>query len=170
MFEAIKNLKPSQRLQAFLFVAVLTSLTSVITVYLKTDDCKEIGDQYQKLVGNYTELMRINNQIIEMNNDKDRDLLALSGIMRSLNTSSADKKTTLKTTQDVAYSPEQSLSSIVFPDTTNFGDVRLAASTPQIQTVTKTVEKTTVIRDIPSEKKKLLDSAISILKKYRKSK
>lgn len=170
MLEVIKNLKPGQRLQAFLFVTIVTSLTSLLTVYLKTDDCKGIGDQYQQLVGNYTELMRINNQIIQLNNSKDRDLLALGTIMQSLDTTKSVTKTTSKTTQSVAESHSDALSMIVRDDPDNGEPLpRIAASRlPEQQTITKTVEKTTVVKEIPTEKKQLIDSAMTILKKYQK--
>lgn len=169
MLEVIKNLKPGQRLQAFLFVTIVTSLTSLLTVYLKTDDCKGIGDQYQQLVGNYTELMRINNQIIQLNNSKDRDLLALGTIMQSLDTTKPFTKTTSKTTESVAESHIDALSMVVRDDPDNGEPLpRIAASRPEQQTITKTVEKTTVVKEIPTEKKQLIDSAMNILKKYQK--
>jgi hypothetical protein len=35
MIEVIKNLKPGQRLQAFIFAAVLSSGTAILTSYMK---------------------------------------------------------------------------------------------------------------------------------------
>ena len=170
MLEIIKNLKPAQRLQAFLFVTIVTSLTSLLTVYLKTDDCKGIGDQYQQLVGNYTELMRINNQIIQLNNSKDRDLLVLGTIMQSLDSTKPVSKTTSKTTESVAETHSDALATIirVDPDSDEPLPRIVASRLPEQKTITKTVEKTTLVKEIPTEKKQLIDSAMSILKKYQK--
>lgn len=164
MLEVIKNLKPGQRLQAFLFVTIVTSLTSLITVYLKTDDCKGIGDQYQTLVGNYTELMKINNQIIESNNKKDRDLIALGDIISGMNEIKPIVKTDTKTSQKVSYNTNDAITITGGDD----GNPPLAMSRPESQTITKTVEKTTVINEVPNTQKHLIDSAMHILEKYKK--
>jgi len=81
MFEVIKNLKPVHRLQAFFFAALLTTASAIITVYLKTDDCSGLAKQYQVLVKNYTETMSINNTLIESNNKKDRDMIAIKNLL-----------------------------------------------------------------------------------------
>jgi hypothetical protein len=164
MLEVIKNLKPGQRLQAFLFVTIVTSLTSLLTVYLKTDDCKGIGDQYQTLVGNYTELMKINNQIIESNNKKDRDLIVLGDIISGMNEIKPIVKTDTKTSQKVSYNTNDALATIGGDD----GNPPLAMSRPESQTITKTVEKTTIINEVPNTQKHLIDSAMHILEKYKK--
>ena len=166
MLEVIKNLKPGQRLQAFLFVTLITSLTSVLTVYLKTDDCKGISDQYKTLINNYTDLMRINNQIIESNNRKDRDLLTLSDIISGMDTIKPIVKTTSKTNQNVSYTSNDAFATI---SGGNGDNPPVAMSRPETQTITKTVEKTTIVKEIPTEQKHLIDSAKSILHKYKKA-
>lgn len=165
MLEVIKNLKPGQRLLAFLFVTILTSLTSLLTVYLKTDDCKGIGDQYQTLVGNYTELMRINNEIIESNNKKDRDLITLGDIISGMNEIKPIVKTDTKTSQKVSYNTNDAIAKIGNGDG---GNPPVVMSRPETQTITKTIEKTTVINEIPNKQKYLIDSALNILKEYKK--
>ena len=47
--DAIKTLKTSQRLGALVFLALLTSITSIVTVYFKTDDCRVIMDENVKM-------------------------------------------------------------------------------------------------------------------------
>ena len=165
MLEVIKNLKPGQRLQAFLFVTIVTSLTSLLTVYLKTDDCKGIGDQYQTLVGNYTELMKINNQIIESNNKKDRDLITLGDIISGMDEIKPIVKTDTKTSQKVSYNTNDAITKIGDGDN---GNPPVAMSRPESQTITKTVEKTTVINEVSNTQKHLIDSAMNILQKYKK--
>ena len=168
MLEVIKNLKPGQRLQAFLFVTLITSLTSVLTVYLKTDDCKGISDQYKTLVNNYTDLMRINNQIIESNNRKDRDLLSLSGIISGMDTIKPIVKTTSKTNQNVSYGDTDAFATIGGGNSDNGDGHVVAMSRPDTKTITKTLEKTTIINEIPTQQKHLIDSAKNILQKYKK--
>ena len=171
MLEVIKNLKPGQRLQAFLFVTLITSLTSVLTVYLKTDDCKGISDQYQTLVKNYTDLMRINNQIIESNNKKDRDLIVLGDIISGMDTIKPIVKTTSKTNQNVSYGDNDAFATIGGGNGSgDNGDGHVVAmSRPETKTITKTLEKTTIINEIPTQQKHLIDSAKIILQKYKKA-
>ena len=75
MFEAIKNLKPAHRFQAFLVVVILSTLTSITTAYMSTDDCSGMANQYNTLIKNYTETLSLNNQLVVDNNQKQKDFI-----------------------------------------------------------------------------------------------
>jgi len=97
-------------------------------------------------------------------------LLALGIIMQSLDTTKPVTKTTSKTSESVAETHSDALATIVRADPDSDEPLpRIVASRlPEQKTITKTVEKTTVVKEIPTEKKQLIDSAMSILKKYQK--
>jgi hypothetical protein len=64
LLDSLKNLRPAERFKAFLIVVLLSSITPLVTMYLKTDDCKGISTQYESLVDNHTKLMETNNKIL----------------------------------------------------------------------------------------------------------
>ena len=98
MFDAIKNLKPAHRFQAFLFVVILSTLTSITTAYMSTDDCSGLANQYNVLIKNYTETMSLNNQLVADNNQKQRDFMLIKKMLDSLANIGPEisKKTTIK--------------------------------------------------------------------------
>jgi hypothetical protein len=100
MFEAIKNLSPSHRFQAFLVVVILSTLSSIGTVYLSTDDCSGLSNQYKTLVDNYTHTLEINNKLIKENNEKKEDLIYVSKLIDSLLRIEVKTKKISKVTND----------------------------------------------------------------------
>ena len=154
MFDIIKSLNPKQRLVAFLVAAMLTSSVAVITSYLKTDNCQAISDQYNTLVKNQAELMSINNDLIEQNNNKQRDLISVAALLEEMT------NTTMMRTEQVVIKPMPVIRPYVLDDSIRV-DARVASATV-------TQEKTKIIKETyPTAYKTTLDSCASIVKKYK---
>jgi hypothetical protein len=89
MFEIIKSLSVKQRLIAFIVAVVFTSLVSLGTIYLQTDDCSAISKQYKGLVQEQADLLKINNDLIQYSNQARKDFLeiqiVLSDLQKSMN-------------------------------------------------------------------------------------
>ena len=154
MFDIIKSLNPKQRLVAFLVAAMLTSSVAVITSYLKTDNCQAISDQYNTLVKNQAELMNINNDLIEQNNNKQRDLISVAALLEEMT------NTTMMRTEQVIIKPMPVIRPYIMDDSIRV-DARVAS-------VTVTQEKTKIIKETyPITYKSTLDSCTSIVKKYK---
>ena len=154
MFDIIKSLNPKQRLVAFLVAAMLTSSVAVITSYLKTDNCQAISDQYNTLVKNQAELMSINNDLIEQNNNKQRDLISVASLLEEMT------NTTMMRTEQVIIKPMPVIRPYIMDDSIRV-DARVAS-------VTVTQEKTKIIKETyPITYKSTLDSCTSIVKKYK---
>jgi hypothetical protein len=166
MFEVIKNLKPSHRLQAFLFAALLSTASAVLTVYLKTDDCSGLAAQYQVLVKNYTETMAINNTLIESNNKKDRDMIAIKNLLDEMD--NIKPETTTKTTvrsNERVYAVVKDEGSNGMGGGSNSGVVSDAMVRPIPKE--KIIETKTTITKVPDKQKQLIDSIQNILKDYK---
>jgi hypothetical protein len=84
MFDAIKTLSSKQRLFAFVFAVILTSITTVLTVYYKSGDCKPISDQYINLLKNQSILMSTNNKLHTSYDSLFNDMLKVKGEVRKL--------------------------------------------------------------------------------------
>ena len=154
MFDIIKSLNPKQRLVAFLIAAILTSSVAVLTSYLKTDNCQAISDQYNTLIKNQAELMSINNDLIEQNNNKQRDLISIASLLEEMT------NTTMMRTEQVIVKPMPVIRPYIMDDSIRV-DARVAS-------VTVTQEKTKIIKETyPITYKSTLDSCTSIVKKYK---
>lgn len=163
MFEVIKNLKPTHRLQAFLFAAFLTTASAVLTVYLKTDDCSGLAKQYEELVKNYTETMSINNTLIESNNKKDRDMITIKNLLDEMN--NIKPETTTKTIvkhNEKAYVINDSGMGGTAKD-----DKPQVAYSPAPTPEEKIIETKTTVTKIPEKQKRLIESIQTILKNYK---
>ncbi len=154
MFDIIKSLNPKQRLVAFLVAAILTSSVAIATSYLKTDNCQAISDQYNILVKNQAELMSINNDLIEQNNNKQKDLISVASLLEEMT------NTTMMRTEQVIVKPMPVIRPYIVDDSIRV-DARVAS-------VSVTQEKTKIIKETYSPKyKNTLDSCTSIVKKYK---
>lgn len=158
MFDIIKSLNPKQRLTAFLIAAMLTSSVAIITSYLKTDNCQAISDQYNTLVKNQAELMKINNDLIEQNNNKQKDLMNVATLLEEMT------KIKMQKTEQVVISPTPITRSYVNSMTDSIMVEAKIISSP----TTIVQEKTRIIKETYSSKyKSTLDSCTSILNKYK---
>lgn len=166
MFEVIKNLKPVHRLQAFFFAALLTTASAIITVYLKTDDCSGLAKQYQVLVKNYTETMFINNTLIESNNKKDRDMIAIKNLLDDMGNIKPEitTHTTIKSNERVyAVAKDNPVGS----SSSGVGDEEIVMSAMVIPIPQeKVIETKTTITKVPEKQKRLIESIQDIVKKY----
>ncbi len=163
MFEAIKNLKPTDRLKAFLFAVLLSTTSAMLTVYFKTDDCSGLATQYQVLVKNYTETMAINNTLIESNNKKDRDMITIKNLLNEMN--KIKPETTKHTT--IRFN-EKAYAVVKDNGVGSGGDDEIAVSAmvrPAPQE--KVIETKTTIIKVPEKQKQLIDSIQNILKNYK---
>lgn len=61
--EAIKTLKPSQRLYGFLFLVFITSTTAIITSYFKTDDCRSLMEENIRMHEDFSKISSILRQL-----------------------------------------------------------------------------------------------------------
>jgi hypothetical protein len=155
MFEAIKSLSVKQRLFAFLFTVIISSMVSVLTVYLKTDDCKNISDQYKSLIQNQEELMEINGNLLTKYNQARTDLLTIQSYVETVNDIQKQSKT-------------QSTSKVSFEQTNHIMIDSVMVYQPTIEpSPIRTRERVTVIEEVPSEMKIAMDSILKITKQYK---
>lgn len=165
MFDAIKNLKPAHRLQAFLVVVILSTLSSVATAYMSTDDCSGLATQYNVLIKNYTETLSLNNQLVSDNNQKQRDFMIIKKMLDSLNDVKPEvvKKTTVKVDKNPIVVNHNTVSVPV--DST----VAAVAYMPEvIETVnTKTVKTETTINKMGDKHKSILKNLYNVLERNR---
>jgi hypothetical protein len=168
MFDAIKNLKPAHRFQAFLFVVILSTLTSITTAYMSTDDCSGMANQYNTLIKNYTETLSLNNQLVADNNQKQKDFMLIKKMLDSLANIGPEisKKTTVKNNKvnQIVYNDQGSGSNGVSLDT-------IAVSSPleirQIDDNKIITTETTVIK-IGNKQKDILGKVYEVVKKHEK--
>jgi hypothetical protein len=168
MFDAIKNLNPAHRLQAFLVVVILSTLSSIGTVYLSTDDCSGMASQYNTLIKNYTETLSLNNQLVSDNNQKQKDFMLIKKMLDSLANIGPEisKKTTVKNNKvnQIVYNDQGSGSNGVSLDT-------MVVSSPlevrQIDDNKIITTETTVIK-ISDKQKNILSKVYDVVKKHEK--
>ncbi len=164
MFEAIKNLKPAHRFQAFLVVVILSTLSSIGTVYLSTDDCSGLANQYNTLIKNYTETLSLNNQLVADNNQKQKDFMLIKRMLDSLDKVEPEivKRTTTRNNEYRPIVHHQHSGELV-------DSVIVAASPRQIETNTnKIVTTETTVSKIGDKQKNILGKVYDVIKKHEK--
>lgn len=165
MFEVIKNLNPAQRIYAFLFAGLLSSIVAVLTVYLNTDDCSTLSDQYKTLIKNHTELMSINNSLLQENNEKQEDLLKIRKLLENLENPKPSIVTSTRVTKPIGLRPLNTNNNTVIVD----GDsVRFVPSINHQLIGVKVIEKQTVITETPKQQKNVIQKILNIVKTYDK--
>ena len=165
MFEAIKNLKPAHRFQAFLVVVILSTLSSVTTAYLSTDDCSGLANQYNVLIKNYTETLSLNNQLVSDNNQKQKDFMLIKKMLDSLNMVEPEivKKTTIKNKTD------RPIVHHTVRDNHLVDSVMVATSPLEVETrSSKTITTETTVSKIGDKHKSILGNVYEVLKKHEK--
>lgn len=160
-FEAIKSLRPAHRLYALLFIVLITTGSAVLTSYMQTDDCKGLSDQYTVLIGNHTELMKINNDLIASNNQKERDIMKIMTIIDSMQTVNRTVVTKCKTTRDNSIKAVKPIR--VINDT-----MVVAMERREPEVIVEKVEQTTTIQEVPAKQKSLIGQLENIVDKYKK--
>jgi hypothetical protein len=161
MFDAIKNLTPAHRFQAFLVVVVLSTLSSIVTSYMSTDDCSGLANQYNGLIKSYTETMSFNNQLVEDNNQKQKDFMVIKKMLDSLNSFEPEivKRTTIKNRE---HNP------IVY-DNHTIDTVMVAKSPTTLERhSSKTITTETTVTKIGNKQKNVLTKIYNVLKKHEK--
>lgn len=172
MFEAIKNLKPAHRFQAFLVVVILSTLSSVATAYMSTDDCSGLANQYNVLIKNYTETLSLNNQLVADNNQKQRDFMVIKKMLDSLDTVQPEvtKKTTVNHRHDnqVAYEPRQVGGSrpIMSDSVMVSAEVRYPETRETHDS--KVIKTETTVTKLGDKQKNILGKVYEVLKKHEK--
>jgi hypothetical protein len=165
MFEAIKNLSPAHRFQAFLVVVILSTLTSIATAYMSTDDCSGLAGQYNVLIKNYTETLSLNNQLVSDNNQKQKDFMLIKKMLDSLDGLEPEivKTTTMSSKTEPKVIKQHH--SIVTNDT-----IVVAAYRPEVVEThkTKTINTETTITKMSDKHKKLLGSVYNVINKHQK--
>ena len=160
-FEAIKSLRPAQRFYALLFIVLITTGSAVLTSYMQTDDCKGLSDQYTVLIGNHTEIMKINNDLIAANNQKERDIMKIMTIIDSMQNVNRTVITKCKTSRDNSVRTVNPIR--VYNDT-----VVVAMERREPEVIVEKVEKTTTIQEVPEKQKSLIGQLKNITDKYKK--
>lgn len=168
MFEAIKNLKPVHRFQAFLFVVILSTVTSIATAYMSTDDCSGLAGQYNVLIKNYTETMSLNNQLVADNNQKQKDFMMIKKMLDSLNNIEPEitRKITVKDNNVNPIVLEKNSNDYNISDT-----VMVSTASSQMMkriNTSKTIKTETTVTKIGDKQKNILDKVMNVLKKHEK--
>ena len=165
MFEAIKNLKPAHRFQALLVIVILSTLSSIATAYMSTDDCSGLANQYNTLIKNYTETMSLNNQLVQDNNQKQKDFIIIKKMLDSLDRIEPEivKRTTIKNKEDnpIVYDNRHN---------NNHTDTILVAASPIAleRHSSKTITTETTVTKIGKKQKSVLSKVYDVLKKHEK--
>ena len=158
LLDSLKNLRPAERFKAFLIVIVLSSITPLATMYLKTDDCKGISTQYESLVDNHTKLMETNNKIIQDNTSKTEAIRRLDSILVAFSQQKAIVSTRI---EKIA---EQNKIEYIEPER----DASVAMSRIETQPETKVVVvKSTTTTDLNKTQKDLVQCALKITNEYK---
>ena len=160
-FEAIKSLRPAHRFYALLFIVLITTGSAVLTSYMQTDDCKGLSDQYSGLITNHTELMKINNDLIASNNQKERDIMKIMTIIDSMQAVNRTVITKCKTSRDNSVRAVNPIR--IYNDT-----VVVAMERREPEVIVEKVEKTTTIQEVPAKQKSLIGQLENIVDKYKK--
>lgn len=155
MWEAIKSLNPKQRFFGFILTLLVTSAVTIGTVYFKTDDCAGISDQYTVLVKNYTDLIKINNELVAFENQRQRDFGQIRSLVASLD--QTEKTITTKT-----RNPRQTES---YPISIVSDSIQVSA---MVKPHSQIREITTTITEKPLHLKTTRDSLLSLVDKYIK--
>lgn len=167
MISVIKSLNPKQRLFALIFTTIISAVVSLSTVYLKTDDCKGLSDQYTALVKNQTDLMGINNTLLSQYNQARRDLETVHSYLGRIDSLANITYTNTQSTT-TAYVPiEKTHIEYVY---VNDSIAPLAFAKDNVETPLpkpKTETKKTVVK-APKILGNLLDSLSTITEKYKK--
>ena len=159
LLDSLKNLRPAERFKAFLIVVVLSSITPLATMYLKTDDCKGISTQYESLVDNHTKLMETNNKIIQDNTSKTEAIRRLDSILVAFSQQKAVVSTRI---ERIA---EQNKIEYIEPEA---GDSPVAMSRMETQPEPKVVVvKSTTVTDLNKNQKDLVQCALKITNEYK---
>jgi hypothetical protein len=172
MFDAIKNLTPAHRFQAFLVVVVLSTLSSMVTAYMSTDDCSGLANQYNTLIKNYTETMSFNNQLVEDNNQKQKDFMVIKNMLDSLNSFEPEivKRTTIKNRKENPIAYEDRAAGGGRPYIND--SIIVLAKDRQPETITvhdsKIIKTETTVTKIGDKQKNVLTKIYDVLKKHEK--
>jgi hypothetical protein len=159
LLDSLKNLRPAERFKAFLIVVVLSSITPLATMYLKTDDCKGISTQYESLVDNHTKLMETNNKIIQDNTSKTEAIRRLDSILVAFSQQKAIVSTRIERIAEnnkIEYIEREP------------SDSSVAMSRMETQPEPKVVVvKSTTMTDLNKTQKDLVQCALKITNEYK---
>ena len=165
MLEIIKSLSPKQRALAFVFTTVVSAVVSILTIYLKTDDCGEISDQYTKLVTNQATLMSLNNDLLKQYNQARTDLIAVNGYLKQMDSINKQEHALIQTkivehpriVQNETISIYQDSSGGIFAPNI---EIRDSVITPKPKIIRKIIRPSTKLTHI-------IDSLSNITAKYK---
>jgi mannose-6-phosphate isomerase class I len=159
LLESIKILRPAERFKALLIITVLSVGSSILTSYLKTDDCKGISTQYESLVGNHTKLMETNNKIIEDNNSKTEAIRRLDSILVAFSQQKAIVSTRI---EEIPTHRQE----VVVNQTMRDSGVARSMPVPIVEENPKVVVVKTVT-DLNKNQKDLVQCALKITNEYK---
>ena len=167
MLDIIKSLSPKQRLTAFIFITVISAIVSISTIYLKTDDCSGISDQYTKLVENQTKLMGVNNDLITEYNQARTDLVAVNGYLKTIDSLSKIQYTNIETITTTYVPVVKNQVKYVYVDSTHPQLAMNALEREPVIPHPKTEIKHNTIK-APIKLGGIIDSLSTITSKYKK--
>ena len=164
LLDSLKNLRPAERFKAFLIVVLLSSITPLATIYLKTDDCKGISTQYESLVDNHTKLMETNNKIIQDNTSKTEAIRRLDSILVAFSQQKAIVATR------VEKIPVKQQTQVVVNDTGMGGTGGVARDRIEVVEDVEpkvVIVKSTTTTDLNKTQKDLVKCALKITNEYK---
>ena len=171
LIQVIKSLKPAERLKALIAIAIITSVTALLTSYLKTDDCSQISSQYESALNSYSKTMKITNECIDESNRKTQELVTLSKILDSLSKIKMLEYSELKTSsrnQEIYPYVELVKDSILIGNNSDTSGIVVSEDKkPKIKKRKSRINTEIKSVNITESQKKLIDSANKILEKYK---
>lgn len=163
MLEIIKSLTTKQKFVAVLVITLISSMSSILTMYLKTDDCKGISDQYTALVKNQMELMSINNKLLSQYNIARQDLKVVNSLVDNMDSVSKIVKTDVKIKNMESVTNENNNIGITYLDSLN---LPVFESEQPKKVKTKSIQRNEVVIKTPLVIRNYIDSINKITSKY----
>lgn len=167
MLEIIKSLTGKQKFIAVLIITLITSTSSILTMYFKTDDCKGISDQYTALVKNQMELMSINNKLLSQYNVAKRDLKTVNSLVDNMDSVAGivKKDVKIKSNELVEDNLIVSVDDNLIINRDSSISHMFATDEPK-KVKTKKIQRNEVVVKTPIEIKNYIDSINKITSKY----
>ena len=137
-----------------------------MTIYLKTDDCKGISDQYEGLVKNHTELMQVNNSLLKQYTTSINDIITLKNYLKKIDSLSYIEYT--NTEKTITYQPDPRLNEMMVVNN-DYEDSVVADRTPASVVETPLEEKVEIKKTkvkLPHVLRMYMDSVNKIIKNY----
>jgi len=160
----LKTLSPKQRLFGFILNVVITGLVSIIVAFFNYNDCSSVNKKYETTLENYTQLIDINNSLMQQLNNAKKDMLNIQSYLDEKLL--ADNYSVSKSTYAEQPKPKlEPLMSFSVNDTLN----PIVPNIQYVEPETIKIKETITINKVPKKVIAVHDSIKNITQKYQKN-